>query len=268
MVRGIVKKSQHSFLQTSPRWLLCAVFALAMSISTRGSWGSAVDPQKIRSLIEQLASADPAVRQVAEQALMDLKRSDLPALREAALAQQPLGPGQVVALHEVVTQVFLASEPFSADPEQAGFLGVRFSPDEQFQMSDGILVLDRITGFPAYQYLQGGDLIVKFVDWPAIAIHRSDDIIRTVNWLSPGDVVRLGIVRHGRYITVAIPLDFRPLELVGLTTEGQISAWVDARQARADEFWDSEFSVINPRVQSVSMAARANSEERSKTDQQ
>jgi hypothetical protein len=263
-----VKTDQVSILQKRSRRSLCVVIALAMSVCARVSCGKAFDTQKIGSLIEQLASADPAVRQVAEQELMDLKRSDLPALREAALSQRPLGPGQVVALHEVVTQVFLASEPLGVDPEQAGFLGVRFSPEEQLQMSDGILVLDRITGFPAYQYLQGGDLIVKFVDWPAIAIHRADDIIRTVNWLSPGDIVRLGIVRSGHYMTVAIPLDFRPLDLVGLTTEGQISAWVEARQARADAYWDSDFSVINPAVQSVSMAAKANSEERSKTDQQ
>jgi hypothetical protein len=268
MVRETVKTAEISIVRKWSQRLLCVAFALAMSVGARISRGSPVDPQKIGSLIEQLASADPAVRQVAEQELMDLKRSDLPALREVALSQRPLGPGQVVTLHEVVTQVFLASEPLSVDPEQAGFLGVRFSPQEQLQKSDGILVLDRISGFPAYQYLQGGDLIVKFLDWPAIAIHSADDIIRTVNWLDPGDKVRLGIVRHGHYMMVAIPLDFRPLELVGLTTEGQISAWVDARQAKADEFWDSEFSALSPTVQSVSMASKANSEERSKSEQQ
>ncbi len=268
MVKGIVKTDQDSILQKWSRRLLCVVIALAMSVCGRVSWGKVFDTQKIGPLVGQLASADPAIRELAEQELMGLKRSDLPALREAALSQRPLGPGQVVALHEVVMQVFLAGEPFAANLDESGFLGVSFGSDDVLRPTEEIRVVARIPGFPGFQYLQTGDVVVKLPDWPNLAVRHPDDVIEAIKHLDPGNVVRLGIVRHGRYATVSIPLDFRPVELPRSMTESEFAPWVDARKARADEYWESEFSVINPAVQSVSMATKANSEERSKTDEQ
>jgi hypothetical protein len=149
------------------------------------------------ALIRQLASDDALLRQDAVDQLMCLRRADLPALREAAVAQCPLLPAQVTGLHQVVTQVFLAGERFRIDPTEGeyprGFLGIRFStnPADRLQRTDGVMIADRIRGFPAFRQLRSGDVIMKIIDWPAVQLHSSDDFVRAVTMLAAGDEIHL-----------------------------------------------------------------------------
>lgn len=205
------------------------------------------DP-KISSLIAQLASDDPLQRQSAVEDLMGLKRPDLPSLRAAAIAQSPLLPAQVAGLRQVVVQVFLAGEPYAADPlDPRGFLGVQFEYSDAIWRPDGITIRDRIPGFPAYRFLQSGDIIVKLIDWPKVQLHSSEDIINAVRYLDAGQVVRLQVLRSGRAMMIALPLDFRPVEIPVLGSDITIvDNWVDQRVEKAQAYWTRNFSAIDP----------------------
>ena len=153
-------------------------------------------------------------------------------------------PGQIASLREVVSQVFLAGERFKIDPDYGnGFIGIRFLPNDEIPRPEGILVRDRIRGFPAYRYLQSGDVIVRLLDRPGIQLHTSNDFILAVRHFEPGDLLRLGILRYGRAMTVAIPLDFRPVETAN---ETMVDAWIDAHEKRAEAYWNQEFSILEP----------------------
>jgi hypothetical protein len=232
-----------------------AAFLAALLLLNVIQSAHAVTPAQLKTLIAQLGSEDPRLRQSAADDLMGIKKEDLPALHAAALSESPLLPGQIAGLHQVVIQVFLAGEKFRIDPSEPdyprGFLGVRFSPAERIQRSDGITISDRIPGFPAYRYLHPGDVIVKFVDWPNVQLHLSDDFIRAVGFLQAGDIVRLQVLRFGRLISVSLPLDFRPEAISNVTQENPdsvVDAWIQHRQQRAENYWKQEFSGIDPSI--------------------
>jgi hypothetical protein len=192
---------------------------------------------QLQTLITQLGSDDPHLREAALDSLMDLHRPDLSILRAAAMSQSPLMPGQVDALRQAVAQIFLAGEPFKVDPQQpGGFLGVLF-PHEY----EGAIVQDRIRGFPGYRYLQAGDVIVKLLDRPSMQIHNYNDFINAVAMFNPGETLHLLILRYGREIAIAVPLDYKPMDI----TPENISEWADRREKRAAAYWSAEFSIID-----------------------
>jgi hypothetical protein len=204
-------------------------------------------------LIGQLASDDPSIREDAEGKLMDLKRADLPMLRGAAMSQGPLLPGQVLALREIVTQVFLEGEPYMTDLDAPGFLGIHCPEGKE-----GLLVLERIPGFPGFRYLRRGDMILGLLDWPRLATGSWQDFVNSVAKFYPGEVLRLSVERGGRMLVIAVPLDFRPSMIggPGVTDESQ-DPWLVAREARAQAYWESEFAGIDPNVPAISMQVSA-----------
>jgi len=196
---------------------------------------------QLQSLISQLGSDDPRLREIALGDLMDLKRSDLPLLRAAALSQSPLLPGQIAGLRDVVVQVFLAGENFTVDPnDPRAFLGIQFMIDPE---GEGVRVVDRIQGFPAYRYLQSGDVIVRLIDRPGLRIHTQDDFLDAIMLFGPGEALRLAILRNGRSLTVSVPLDFRP---VAITNSPADEDWIQARRQRAEAYWNQQFSIVDP----------------------
>jgi hypothetical protein len=207
----------------------------------------AADLAHLQSLVSQLGSDDPGVRQGALGELMDLKREDLALLRTAALSQSPLLPGQIAGIRQVVAQVYLVSEEYKTDPgDPSGFMGIQFSRTLLPQQSNGVVVMDRIRGFPAYRCLQAGDVIVQLIDRPGIQLRSADEFINAVKLFHAGDVVRLGILRHGRAMTVSVPLAKRPVEITSATPESVLDAWIQAREQRAEVYWNEEFSVLDP----------------------
>ena len=145
--------------------LLAMFLTMVIGSAARG------DTPGLQSVIVQLGSDNPQLRQEAMGRLMGLKKQDLPAVRAAALAQSPLLPGQIAALHEAVIQIFLAAEGYRVDADcPGGFLGLRWSIVQPPQSSEGVVVEERIPGFSAYRLLQSGDVIVQFLDWPMAPI--------------------------------------------------------------------------------------------------
>jgi hypothetical protein len=219
-------------------------FALILSLLLVGTAHGA-DRNRLKSLIAQLGSDDSTAREAALQDLMNFKGPDLPAIRQAAIAQSPLSPGQIAALREAVTQIFLAAQPYPVDPDYYGFIGVHWGVD--FQTASPIIVDQRIPGFPAYQYLRRGDVILGFTDWPRIPIRVPNDFILVARRFVPGDSIRLNVRRDGRSIVVELKLDYFPIEA---TAQPDMVAWLDAwiqqRAQEAEDYWNREFSVIDP----------------------
>jgi hypothetical protein len=207
----------------------------------------AADLAHLQSLVSQLASDDPLLRENALGDLMDLKCRDLPMLRAAALSQSPLLPSQIAGLRQIVTQVFLAGEKYKVDPsDSGGFMGIQFSRNEPLVQNDGVVVMDRIKGFPAYRHLHSGDMILKLLDRPGVQLNDANEFINAVKSFHSGDIVRLGVLRYGRAIEVSVPLVDRPIELAGNPSESMVDAWIQAREKRAEAYWNAEFSILDP----------------------
>jgi hypothetical protein len=197
----------------------------------------------LQSLIAQLASDDSRLREKALGDLMELNKKDIPMLRAAALSQSPLLPGQIDAIRQAVTQIFLAAERYHVDPEiPGGFLGLHWTNPNPRPMPDGVVVDERIPGFPCCRLLQSGDVIVQIVDRPPIPLLTTNDLVRVVQRMWPGEVLHLKILRLGQPIDVSLVLDFLPVDL----NQTNIDAWIQDRNKKAEAYWVQEFSVIDP----------------------
>jgi hypothetical protein len=211
----------------------------------------AVSQRRLRLWVEQLGSDDPQSRREALGQLMDLKTQDLPALRAAVMSNHQLLPEQVAAIRQAVTQVFLAGQPyrFATDPRQdIGFLGLQWPWDAPGQPPDGVLVWSRIPGFAAYRMLQPGDIIVKIIRQPAqpdIELHDFNQFTNLVKLNHAGEMLRLEILRYGRKMDVSIRLDHRPLQ-ANNQDMAVMQQWLNARSQAAQDYWDHEFSPIDP----------------------
>jgi C-terminal processing protease CtpA/Prc len=211
-----------------------------------------VSEHQLKIWIDQLASDDPQTRRTALSNLMGLQKQDLPALRAAVVSKQPLLPEQLDAIHQAVTQVFLAGEPFkyATDPQDdTGFLGVQWQREAPSQPPDGVLVWSRIPGFVAYRMLQPGDIIVKILRQPAqpdVTLHDFDHFTDLVRHMHAGEVLRLQVLRYGRPTDISIRLDHRPLDLVQDPAGANIQQWINTRAQAAEDYWNHEFSGIDP----------------------
>jgi hypothetical protein len=233
----------HSHVFSRSAFLFALILPLLVAGAARGA-----DRHRLQPLIAQLGSDDPNLRESALQDLMNFKGPDLPAIRQAAIAQSPLSPGQVAALREAVTQIFLAAQPYLVDPDYQGFIGIHWGLE--LKDASPIVVDERIPGFPAYKCLRRGDVILAFADWPNIPLRNPTDFIVVARRFMPGDSIRLAVLRHGRPIVVTITFDYFPIE--AMAHEQDMGAWLDAwiqdRAQKAEDYWNREFAVIDPAV--------------------
>ncbi|MDP9172481.1 MAG: hypothetical protein M3O30_01265 [Planctomycetota bacterium] len=196
---------------------------------------------QLQSWIIDLGNDDSEIREKVTQALMSLGREDLVRLRDAALLQKDLLPGQINALHDVVTQVFLATEPYTPLPN--AFLGLRWpSPPMGDANSAGIAVYDRIPGFCAYRMLRPGDMIVKVQEQPLLDMHDLSQFTGFILAHQPGDTLHFDVLRAGSIIHVPIVLDAKPQDL-GLGVD--FHEWTAGRMKKVDEFWQTTFGGID-----------------------
>src|SRR5438874_2391396 len=163
-----ISKKKISNLQNHRVWnfllfsvLICFAFRVsnfAFSTTTRPT-------DQLAAWFSDLANKDASVREQARVGLMGISRADLQTLRKLVETNRPLAPSQAMALHEIVTQVHQATEPYEAVEDRPGFLGVplpRIASAIGLDANDddsqaGVLVTDRIPGFCAYRFLQNGD---------------------------------------------------------------------------------------------------------------
>jgi hypothetical protein len=244
------------------------LFLPVIAVAAQGDSPPATQPatpsqHDLQKWIQQLASDDPQTRRSALSDLMALNKSDLPTLRAVVVSQHSLLPQQISAIHDAVTQVFLASQPyvFATDPRlDYGFLGIQMMVDAPSQPPDGVLVWSRIPGFVAYRMLQQGDIIVKIIRQPALPdleMHRFDQFALIVGRMHAGDLLKLQVLRFGRPTDVSIRLDHRPLELEQDPAGVKRQQWVNARAQAAEEYWNHEFSAIDPVPATTQAATQA-----------
>lgn len=202
---------------------------------------------RLGGLLDELAHNDPDVRERARVELMGMSRAELSIFRQVIERNLPLLPSQVAVLREVVSQAYLATEPYERLPDQ-GFLGVRLASVELGEFDAGpadaggaVVIESRLLGFTGYRYLFDGDVIIG-LGGPNPMIFQSDtQLARVVQSIPAGTVVPFQVLRQGRLMEVEIPLDARPTEL---EQAADLQATNLQRILAADEYWKREFAPL------------------------
>lgn len=233
----------------------CLLAAAAVVLADPATQPAAATHPKDRAAtigqwVKDLADTDPNVRDKARLELMGLDRVELDTLRDKVAASRPLRPGQVVALQDIVNQVFLATEPDDPADGDSGFLGVQPAPSgvevtpapgvRADGMQVGVAVAARVPGFCGYRMLEDGDIILRLNSDRPHDFRNPTDLSTVVSGQRAGDTVTLDVLRRGRLIQVRITLDQKPA-WVGRSTP------LDAlgpRLRRASDYWDQVFAPL------------------------
>jgi hypothetical protein len=201
----------------------------------------------IKQLLAQLAADNYLTRENARVALMGLKRSELPVLRDAVRQSLPLLPSQVTVLREIVTQVYLAGDLYVADEDGRGFLGIHLPfwghPEERslLNLERGVAVVSRVPGFCAYRMLQDGDVLLSMPDGQGGTIEFSsgEQLRDAVRSAKAGDTIRFEVLRQGQILSIPITLDRQPFNLTATIEE------FNARRAdQANDLWERDFAPL------------------------
>ncbi len=197
-----------------------------------------------------LAAETAPLRERARAQLMELHRPDLAMLRRTVAEARPLLPSQMLALREIVTQVYLSDEPYAADA-QAGFLGVVMG-EVSIPVTGpattapgnavGVVIVERLAGFCGYRTLSDGDIVLAAEELPESRLRGPGDLAAVIRAGRAGSTVHLSVLRQGQVIRVPIRLDARPAELDG----GQLMIREMTRQRlqKADDYWDQTFAPL------------------------
>lgn len=175
-------------------------------------------------------------------AMLKLSRSDLARLKELVEQMQPMSPSQALALFDVVTHVYLVSEPY--DHLEIGFLGMGMAPlyglngDED--SGGGVIVQSRMPGLAAYSALLEGDVILRIAEHPEMELNNSARVVAIVKQYKPGDTLHMVIRRQGRQMTVSVSLSARPVEAILM----DIESFNEGRMRNAMQFWNENFGPL------------------------
>lgn len=212
--------------------VLALAFALGAAAPSTAPSTRPLDP--VSQWLKQLADDDPDVRDAAREQLMSLDRTGLRELKRAVERNRPLAPAQALALRDIVTHVYLASEPYAEDLRGGGFMGVRMGLQSA---GDGITVVARIPGFAAYRSLRDGDVIVAVKEWPE-RLDKPERLGDAVAGYRGGETIHLKVQRGGRLITVPLRLSPRPANATNADTMRT------EQMPAADEYWQQNFAPL------------------------
>jgi hypothetical protein len=201
---------------------------------------------RAKQLVAQLADNDFERREAARVALMGLRRSDLPALREAVRQGSPLMPSQLTVLRDIVMHVYLTGDLYLGDPDGVGFLGVTLpgAPEQRGVMGiqRGVAVLARSPGFAAYRLLQNGDVVLTVMTNAGRAeVNTTQELQDAIRSAKAGETVKLDVLRQGGVIRVSIRLDPKPVEATTLMAFEELNT---RRINDADDYWERDFAPL------------------------
>ena len=204
-----------------------------------------------------LGHPEARVREAARVSLMSVPRKDLPVLERLVRENVPLVPSQAVVLRDIVTQVYLSGEKYESS-SGAGFLGVKMDqtnlnfrepplqdPD-QFPVGApgdpgavyGVVVVNRIPGFPGARALHDGDVILSVLEHPQVQFRIPQQFSDVVQAAGAGNRIHLQVLRQGQIVRVPVTLDAKPDLL------GTIEALENERRKVADEYWEQTFAPL------------------------
>jgi hypothetical protein len=207
----------------------------------------------IRTWFTELASPDAAVRDKAQTQLMGISRNELGGLRELIADNRPLATAQIAALHDIVTHVFLATETYPLAPDGKSFLGVRWQPADNFSsgpLSLGVTVEERLPGFPGFQLLREGDMIMGVIispDTPMEQLRPTPDPMSlqgAVGNAPPNQSILLLVLRQGQRMRISLKLAPKPADLSRDPGDPIIENFLAGRLQRAEQFWQDQFAPL------------------------
>jgi hypothetical protein len=223
------------------------------------------DEARMVEAFAQLADPDADVREAARTQLMGLERRYLPALQKLVERSRPLLPSQAAVLRQIVTHVYLAGEPYAANGNM-GFLGVRMleadvslpprnqddgddtAPDDEAPLiapRTGVVITERMPGFVGNRMLLDGDVIIGLADRPELRFQTGEDFSTAVRQFGAGRTIRFNLLRRGRLIKVAVPLDPRPEAAVAEPQGvGAMTDLLSRRRQKADAYWAESFAPL------------------------
>lgn len=231
--------------------MFCAATAPVEGSATQPATGPATTlpaDSPIRAWFADLASPDGTKRDEAETRLMGLTRDDLPALRSLVEQSRPLSPAQVAALHDIIMQIYLSGEPYDSD-SPGGFLGLRWInaplPMEEAR-GMGVPVDIRLVGFPSFQMLREGDLILGVLVQPKQPLQQLPNMATptlpllqaAINQAGANHEVILEVLRQGQVIRVPLRLMPRP-KLP--ESPDVIESFSAERKQKGEAYWKKEF---------------------------
>jgi hypothetical protein len=196
-----------------------------------------------------LASPDADLREQAKSQLLGLQRSDLPALRELVEQNRPLAPAQMAALHDIVVHLYLSGEPYDSDPD-FGFIGLRWTDMDMINDIPrlGVPVGTRLPGFPGFQLLRDGDLILGVFLQPNSPLQQWPNRYTTsIRMLQLGieaagnqrDIVLL-VLRQGQ--RMRIPVRLRPkMKIPNLAAATDVETYFLQWQKKGEDYWQAQF---------------------------
>jgi hypothetical protein len=208
---------------------------------------------RARRLIAQLSANDYDTRAAARIELMGFHRADLGAIREGVRRNLPLLPSQVIVLREIVTHVYLSGDLYVIDPNAGGFLGVSlpnpmFHPEEQnlLTLDRGVPVVDRVPGFPAYRFLQNGDILIALtLNGERVEFNDTKELQQAVGSVPAGHTVTFEVLRQGQLVTVPILLSPRPLAVTLSARDAlKLDEFNGRRADQSDEVWERDFAPL------------------------
>jgi hypothetical protein len=210
----------------------------------------------------ELTHRDPAVRERARLKLMGMDADQLPDFRKLVAASRPLAPSQAIALHEIVTQVYLAGQTYESSSRE-GFLGVRLAdvnislrpetvelPNQPFAGADldgdthGVVIVERMPGFCGARAFQDGDIILAIDERPEVRIGLMGGFTDEVKRAGAGRTIHFRVLRQGRVTRVPLTLDVRPADADRANLMDPIRELQDERDRLAREYWDVEFAPL------------------------
>jgi hypothetical protein len=213
----------------------------------------------IRQWFKKLADPDPKVREQAKTDLMGIAAGDLPKLRQLVIESMPIAPDQAAALPDIVTQSLLAGEKYtSRDGEETdasgsegpyflGLVGPQEEMDDQGRM--GIVVDQRLPGFPSYRFLRKGDMILGvFVDpkaplqvVPNVQTRKLSVLSSFIEMNPAAQSILLQVLRDGELIRVQVTMAPRP-QVANPATPGSLSTFIAERADLAETYWNENFA--------------------------
>ncbi len=195
----------------------------------------------LRTWYLQLADPDPDVREQARLNLMGIKRRDLATLETIVAESRPVQASQAAVLHDIVTHVHMAGEPYQTIDTMGGFLGLRDMRD--WDSPRGVMITMRIPGFPAYRMLREGDVIVGIEEFPEHEFAGTNQFIAVMRQMPAGTTLTFRVLRGGNVQKVPVTLGHRPAAAAG--NDGAAMAMLETtRQTKADEYWARAFAPL------------------------
>jgi hypothetical protein len=215
----------------------------------------------IRHWFDQLADADPKIRDKAKVDLMGITSNDLPALRQLVIDKQPISHMQSAALRDIVTHVYLSGKTYKAnlgETDSSGSvgpfcLGIFWATPPSESARLGLCVDERLAGFPAYRFLRKGDIILGIYIDPKLSLetlpnretHNLDTLREAIDMNPGAQNVELDVLRCGETIRVALRMAPRPTDADVMLPRGMAN-FNSIRLDDADAYWEENFEPLMP----------------------